>query len=29
LGIDITGETGAGQRFRRLIGTMASVVDPP
>jgi DNA-binding HxlR family transcriptional regulator len=27
-GIDITGETGAVQRFRALIGTMASVVDP-
>jgi DNA-binding HxlR family transcriptional regulator len=27
-GIDITGETGAVRRFRALIGTMASVVDP-
>jgi hypothetical protein len=27
-GIDITGETGAAERFRRLIGTMAVVVQP-
>ena len=27
--IDITGETGPVQRFRRLIGTMATVVDQP
>jgi DNA-binding HxlR family transcriptional regulator len=27
-GIDITGETGSVQRFRQLIGTMATVVDP-
>jgi DNA-binding HxlR family transcriptional regulator len=27
-GIDITGETGAVQRFRRLIGTLAGVVAP-
>jgi DNA-binding HxlR family transcriptional regulator len=27
-GIDITGETGAVQRFRALISTMATVVDP-
>jgi DNA-binding HxlR family transcriptional regulator len=26
--IDITGETGAVQRFRRLLGTMATVVQP-
>jgi DNA-binding HxlR family transcriptional regulator len=27
-GIDITGETGAAERFRQLIGTMAAVVRP-
>ena len=27
-GIDITGETGPVQRFRQLIGTMATVVQP-
>ena len=27
-GIDITGETGAAERFRQLIGTMAAVVQP-
>jgi hypothetical protein len=27
-GIDITGETGPVQRFRHLIGTMATVVHP-
>ena len=27
-GIDITGETGAAERFRRLIGAMAVVVQP-
>jgi hypothetical protein len=27
-GIDITGETGAAERFRHLIGTMAAVVQP-
>ena len=27
-GIDITGEPGAVQRFRRLISTMATVVHP-
>jgi len=27
-GIDITGETGAAERFGRLIGTMAAVVQP-
>jgi DNA-binding HxlR family transcriptional regulator len=27
-GVDITGETGAVQRFRQLIGIMATVVDP-
>ena len=27
-GIDITGETGPAERFRRLIGTMAAVVQP-
>jgi hypothetical protein len=27
-GIEITGETGAAERFRRLIGTMAVVVQP-
>ena len=27
-GLDVTGETGAVQRFRELITTMASVVDP-
>ena len=27
-GIDITGETGAVQRFRQLISTMATVVHP-
>jgi hypothetical protein len=27
-GIEITGETGAAERFRRLIGTMAGVVQP-
>ena len=27
-GIDITGESGPVQRFRQLIGTMATVVDP-
>ena len=27
-GLDITGETGAVQRFRALIGTMATVVQP-
>jgi DNA-binding HxlR family transcriptional regulator len=27
-GVDITGDTGAVQRFRRLIGTMATVVEP-
>jgi len=26
--IDITGDAGAVQRFRRLIGTMATVVQP-
>jgi hypothetical protein len=28
LGIDITGETGAVQRFRQLISTLATVVHP-
>ena len=28
VGIDITGETGAVQRFRQLISTMATVVHP-
>ena len=27
-GIDITGETGPVQRFRQLISTMATVVEP-
>ena len=27
-GVDITGETGPVQRFRQLIGTMATVVEP-
>ena len=27
-GIDITGETGAAERFRQLISTMAAVVQP-
>jgi hypothetical protein len=27
-GIDITGETGPVQRFRQLISTMATVVQP-
>ena len=28
LGIDITGRPGAVQRFRQLISTMATVVEP-
>ena len=28
LGVDITGEPGPVQRFRQLIGTLATVVDP-
>ena len=27
-GIDITGETGAAERFRQLTGAMAAVVQP-
>jgi hypothetical protein len=27
-GIDITGESGAAERFRQLISTMAAVVQP-
>jgi len=28
MSVDITGETGAAERFRQLIGTMAAVVQP-